>query len=255
MLEFFQSFFDLSQFILKGYYDLFNPELTGLPIASSSLICPAYYSMLIGVCMGMVLVGTLPKVVTLPYSAQPETPNDQLKAEILERKRADEALKKANEQLEIKVEERTALLQAINEELHREIKERVAAEEALFVDLSERVRAEQALRESKEQLQAIIDNSSAAIYLIDPQNRYLLSNRGYQNLLSQTNEQLKGKSLYEVWSYELADTFAETNRKVLESRTPIKLEEVVPQDNGLHTYITVKFPLYDANGIPLACVG
>jgi hypothetical protein len=495
MLEFFQSFFDSSQFILKGYYDFFNPELTGLHIASNSLICPADYSMLIWVCMGMVLVGTLPKVVALPYSGQLETANCQLKAEILERKRiekqlrssqqmlqlvmdnipqsifwkdsnsvflgcnrnfaqiagvgtpenivgktdydlpwkkeeadfyrscdarvmhtntpkyhileplqqadgkqlwidtnkvplhdfegnvigilgtfeditnrkqAEEALKKANEQLEIKVEERTALLQAINEELNREIKERVAAQEALqatnqtlqtllqaspiaidaintegnvtlwnpaaerlfgwseqevlgrplpivpsdqqeefrtqfqdelhgevqtglevhrqrkdgssidlslwtaplfdsngavigsmamFVDLSERARAEQALRESKEQLQAIIDNSSAVIYLIDPQNRHLLSNRAYQYLLSQTNEQLVGKSIDEVWPGEIADTLAKTNRKVLERGTPIKLEEVVPHDDGLHTYITVKFPLYDANGIPYAVCG
>ncbi|MEW6494024.1 MAG: PAS domain S-box protein [Cyanobacteriota bacterium] len=286
--------------------------------------------------------------------------------DITRRKQAEEALKKANEQLEIKVEERTALLRTINEKLHSEIKERVAAQEALqatnqtlqtllqaspiaidavdtkgnvmlwnpaaerlfgwsehevlgrslpivpsdqqekfraqlqdelhgevqtglevhrqrkdgssialglwtaplfdangavigsmamFVDLSERVRAEQALRESKEQLQAIIDNSSAVIYLIDPQNRHLLSNRAYQNLLSQTNEQLQGKSLYEVWPDELADTFAKANRKVLESGTPIQLEEVVPQDDGLHTYITVKFPLYDANGISYAVCG
>ncbi len=126
---------------------------------------------------------------------------------------------------------------------------------SLVQDITDRKRAEAALRESQQQLQAILDNSPAVIYLVDADNRHLLINRGYENLVSMTNEQIVGKSVYDVWPHKLADVYAENNRKVLEAGKPIEVEEVAPQQDGLHTYMTIKFPLYDANGIPYAVCG
>jgi len=125
----------------------------------------------------------------------------------------------------------------------------------ISTDISDRKRAEDARRASEEQLQAILDNSPAVIYLIDAHNRHLLINRGYENLVSMTNEEIVGKSIYDVWPHDLADVFAANNQKVLESGTAIKIEEVAPHEDGLHTYITSKFPLQDANGVPYAVCG
>ena len=125
----------------------------------------------------------------------------------------------------------------------------------LIRNITSRKQAEKALRESQEQLQAILDNSPAAIYLIDAQNRHLLINRGYENLVSMTNEQIVGKSIHEVWPHEIADVFAVNNRKVFDAGTAIEFEEVAPYDGELHTYITIKFPLHDANGAPYAVCG
>ncbi|MEW6493419.1 MAG: PAS domain S-box protein, partial [Cyanobacteriota bacterium] len=122
-------------------------------------------------------------------------------------------------------------------------------------DISDRKQAEEALRESKEQLQAILDNSPTVIYLIDVQNRHLLVNRGYEHLVALSNEQIAFQSLYDVWPQEIADTFVSNNRRVLEQETPIEIEEIIPHDDGLHTYFTIKFPLYDANGSPYAVCG
>jgi PAS domain S-box-containing protein len=114
---------------------------------------------------------------------------------------------------------------------------------------------EAALRESEQRLQAVLDNSPAVIYLLDPQNRHLLVNRSYAQLLSTTPENLLGKSIHEVWPAENADVFAANNRQVLETGQLLQTEEVAPHADGLHTYITVKFPLYDAGGTAYALCG
>ncbi|HEY9707057.1 MAG TPA: PAS domain S-box protein, partial [Oculatellaceae cyanobacterium] len=122
-------------------------------------------------------------------------------------------------------------------------------------DISDRKQAQKALQESQAQLQAILDNSPTIIYLIDSQNRYLLINRRHENLFNVTKEGILGKNIYEVWPYEIAEEFATNNRKVLESGIPIEVEEVAPLEDELRTYITVKFPLHDANGCPYAVCG
>jgi PAS domain S-box-containing protein len=137
----------------------------------------------------------------------------------------------------------------------RNISERKRAEAALQESNQRIANIEAALRERQDQLQAILDNSPAVIYLMDVENRYLLINRNYENLFGLTKEQILGKSIYEIWSHEIADSFAANNQKVLEGGTPIKVEEVAPQEDGIHTYISIKFPLQDANGVPYAVCG
>ncbi|MBU7585417.1 MAG: PAS domain S-box protein [Nostoc sp. TH1S01] len=122
-------------------------------------------------------------------------------------------------------------------------------------DITERKQAETALRETQQQLQAILDHSAAAIYVIDINNRFVLINRYVEQLLNMTQEQIIGKSLYELWTPEFADAFAANNHQVITHGLPIKVEEVVPFDDGLHTYFSVKFPLKDAEGVIYAVCG
>lgn len=119
-------------------------------------------------------------------------------------------------------------------------------------DISSRQRTEASLRESKEQLQAILDNSPTVIYLCDPHNTLLLVNRQYESLFNLPRKQIIGKSIHEIWPQEVADRLVANNQTVIERGTPLTIEEVAPHDDGLHTYITSKFPLYDARGVPYA---
>lgn len=114
---------------------------------------------------------------------------------------------------------------------------------------------EEALRESETRLQAILDSSTAVIYLIDAENRYILINRRYEELFHTTQAQIAGQSLYENWSQDTADTFAVNNQKVLETGKPLEFEEVVSQEDGLRTYLTIKVPVCDASGTPYAVCG
>ena len=122
-------------------------------------------------------------------------------------------------------------------------------------DITESKKAQEELRESQQRLQAILDNSPAFIYLTDTQNKYQLVNRRYEELFHITKEQIVGKSLYDIWPLEIADRFAENNLNVLQATTSLEMEESVPLDDGIHTYLSIKFPLYDSSGVAYGVCG
>ena len=118
-----------------------------------------------------------------------------------------------------------------------------------------RKQAEEALRESEEKLRSILDNTTAVVYVKDVQGRYLFINRQFEKLFRLTRDAVKGKTDLDLWPKEMAEAFQANDRRVIESKTPIEFEEAAPHDDGLHTYISVKFPLFDVNGTVYAVCG
>lgn len=157
-----------------------------------------------------------------------------------QRQAADEALQRANNELEIKVLQRTAALRETNDRLNQEI--------------AERQRTEAALKESESRLQAILDQATAVIFLKDIEGKFITVNRTFERLFHVSREQMRGRTDYDFLPSDIAEVMRENDREVLALKKPIEREEVVPHDDGLHTYISVKFPLLDGN-IPYAVCG
>ncbi|MBD2103431.1 diguanylate cyclase [Leptolyngbya sp. FACHB-261] len=119
----------------------------------------------------------------------------------------------------------------------------------------QRKRAEEALRQSEARLQAILDNSTAVMYVKDIQGRFTLVNRCFETLFHIDRETVKGKTDYDIFPSEIADVFRSNDQQVLSAKAPLQWEEVAPHDDGLHTYLSSKFPLCDATGAPYAVCG
>jgi len=77
------------------------------------------------------LVPLIPRALLLPSPSQLKAANVALESEIAERRRAEEALQIARDELELRVGQRTAELARANEQLQVEILERRLAEEVL----------------------------------------------------------------------------------------------------------------------------
>ncbi|MBS0203881.1 MAG: SpoIIE family protein phosphatase [Planctomycetes bacterium] len=103
--------------------------------------------------------------------------------------------------------------------------------------------------------QDIIDNTSSVIYVKDLSFRYLLINRQYESLFSITRSEILGKTDYECFPAELADGFRKNDVFVAETGQSIECEEFAPSTEGLHTYLSLKFPLYDTKGRMEAIAG
>ncbi|MBF0466036.1 MAG: PAS domain-containing protein [Nitrospirae bacterium] len=114
---------------------------------------------------------------------------------------------------------------------------------------------ENALTESHNQLQEIIDNTIAVIFLKDVQGRYILINSRYEMLFHITKDAVIGKTDYDIFPKEAADSFRANDSEVIEKNMPLSFEEIVPHEDGIHIYISIKFPLYDVGGKIYAVCG
>lgn len=104
------------------------------------------------------------------------------------------------------------------------------------------------LSENKQLLQSIIDNTSNPIFIKKINGEYLLINKQYESLFQITNEEIIGKTDYDFLPKETADTFWNSDLEVVKALRELKTEETIQQADGIHTYIAVKFPLYDSAG-------
>ncbi|HSB08356.1 MAG TPA: response regulator [Blastocatellia bacterium] len=129
------------------------------------------------------------------------------------------------------------------------------ATRSIFRDITERKRAEQALRKSEQQLQAILDNSPAVIYVKDNWGRYILINTRFEKLFHVSKDLVVGKSDFDLFPKEMAEAFRANDQKVLEAGVSLEWEEIAPHDDGPHTYLSAKFPLLDTNGVGYAVCG
>lgn len=122
-------------------------------------------------------------------------------------------------------------------------------------DITDRKNSEDALRESEGRLQAILDNSSAVIYVKDLQGKYQLINRKFEALFNMTRADVRDKTDFDIFPLEIAKAFRENDQKVIERGVPLEWEEIAPHEDGLHTYISNKFLLQQADGTPYALCG
>ena len=122
--------------------------------------------------------------------------------------------------------------------------------QGMFWDVTAKKETEEALRQSEQRLQSILDNASAVIYVKTIEGRYVLVNRSFESLFHCTRAEVVGKTDNDLFPIEMADTFRANDRQVLAAGTALQFEEVAPHDDGHHTYLSTKFLLYDAAGVP-----
>ncbi|HZC59750.1 MAG TPA: PAS domain S-box protein [Chthoniobacterales bacterium] len=122
-------------------------------------------------------------------------------------------------------------------------------------DVTGRKRAEEALRASEQRLQAIVDNTTAVIFVKDLEFRYLLVNREYERLFHVDRDQVRGKTDFDFHPLDVAEELRANDRQVIEAGAPMQFEESVPSDGSVRHYVVVKFLLRDHVAKPYAVCG
>ena len=137
---------------------------------------------------------------------------------------------------------------------------------AVSIDVTERKRAEEALNQAKEELSryskelesqvrertaeisSILKYTPDVVSIKDEQGRYRLINARFESILNKLNEHVRGQTDFDILPPDIAKKIHRHDRQVLTEGRSFQVEEYLPHEDGLHTYLSVKFPIYDEHG-------
>jgi PAS domain S-box-containing protein len=128
-----------------------------------------------------------------------------LAQDITEQKRAEEALQKAHDALEHKVQERTAELRRANEKLQMEVEER---------------------RRTQATLDAFFNASTAILNIVDDEFRYIKCDALTASYFNHDSKSIIGRSLKDELAPCFVEEFGPMIRQVIETGTPVHNVEV-----------------------------
>ncbi len=156
-----------------------------------------------------------------------------------------------------------AIVSAIGE---RDDKGDIIRSLAVSIDVTQRKLAEEALKQAKEELSlysrdlerqvqkrtreisGILQNTPSVIYIKDKKGRYILVNSRFEALFGISMDEIGRKTDYDIFSNSIADALRQNDLKVLSENSSLQVEEQIPLPDGVHTYLSVKFPVYDETG-------
>lgn len=114
-----------------------------------------------------------------------------------------------------------------------------------LIDTSALKRAQAEIQTLNRQLTGILDNSTTFIYVKDLEGRFTLCNHVSEQILGALPERVLERTEYDFLPPDVADRLLAHDREVVTTGRAARFEEVIPQKDGEHTYLSVKFPLRD----------
>ena len=162
--------------------------------------------------------------------------------DITDRKRAEAALSQARDELEQRVEERTAELKDLNISLRAEI--------------TERQRAEEELRASEERFRQLAENTEDIILLMEPDSgRILYVSPAYERVLGRPSRKIP-EEIDHLWADVHPDDLQLIPRDSLEGWIGQEIEFRITAPGGKLRWIRARaFPVHDETGQVYRLVG
>ncbi len=97
-------------------------------------------------------------------------------------------------------------------------------------------------------LRAILDNTNLPIYLKTSEYQYIHVNRQYEMLAQVRNEEITGKTDFDIFPQPIAELFRSQDEEVVNRNALVDFTETIPLADGEHSFITSKFPVHDTDG-------
>ncbi len=112
------------------------------------------------------------------------------------------------------------------------------------------------LRNKEQLLNAIINNTSSAIFVKNTAGQYILVNKRFATDFDVEPESMIGKNAYDIFPKEIADQLTEDENQIIQSGKGLTSEVNIQTNESQNTMLTNKFPLIDENNnvFAICCV-
>ncbi|MCS6883230.1 MAG: PAS domain-containing protein [Oscillochloridaceae bacterium] len=164
------------------------------------------------------------RVITSAFAVRAvPLPNDELAVmfdNITARKQVEQELRRLNAELEQRVAERTAALERSERFLHH-----------------------------------VLETSPAAIYIKDLEGRFLLINRYAAQIAGRATDELIGHADSEFFPEAYVARWRAAEQEVARTGQVVVQEETAPMPDGIHTFLSIRAPMYDEHGNVFAISG
>jgi two-component system CheB/CheR fusion protein len=131
-----------------------------------------------------------------------------------------------------------------------------------FVDITAVKEAKQELGtsrhrliESEQRFQAVLDNSTALIFVKDLDGRYTFVNRQFATLFGGEISAVLGKTDSEIFPEAQAQARLACDRRIFKGEAMVESEETMPRGDQPRTYLSIRFPLRDSRNHLYAVAG
>lgn len=127
----------------------------------------------------------------------------------------------------------------------------------IITNITARKLAEERAHTSNQQMRAVLDHTPAVIYMKDMEGRYILVNSLFAKFTDLSPEEIVGKTSYDLFLKEAADTISVNDRLAIEAGKPVEHEWSIfnHQRQQNEIYLTTTFPLRDQDGTIYAVCG
>lgn len=106
------------------------------------------------------------------------------------------------------------------------------------------------LQRSEARFKAFMDNSPAVAFIKNAHHQYIYANRPWEEQFDEPRRDWAGRSDFDFFTEETAALFQKSDRQVFQTSRSIQTQEAVQgsTDGKLEHWLTIKFPLVDAQG-------
>jgi PAS domain S-box-containing protein len=120
--------------------------------------------------------------------------------------------------------------------------------QATLEDITERRKTEEALRESRQLLESVLENSPAVIYAKRKDGSYRYINREWEKVCDLSREQVIGRTDFDLFPPQIAGQFRSNDLVVLQTGKLTESEERVGTPWGEQLFLSKKVPLISPSG-------